>query len=221
MNDRLLRIGVLHSLRLLRETVGACLNRDERTLVVGMAPAVEVECRALCAQEPDVILLEWDGTGHAHEMARQIRAWSPSAKILMMGVPETDADIMACIESAGAAAYLLQSASLEDLTEIVDALSRGETVCSPRIAQLLFSRVRTLSSDHGAGWSTDEAGLTPREREIIGLIEKGLCNKEIAVSLRIEVQTVKNHVHNILDKLHVQDRQAAARYARAQGLVVR
>ncbi len=219
MIERLFRIAILHSHRLFRESLGVCLSRNDRTFVVCAVPAVETDYRTVCGHTPDVVLLEWDAAGTAYGLARQIIGHSADAKIVMMGVPNAEADIMACIESAGASAYLLQDGSLDDLLRILDALSRGETVCSPRIARLLFSRVQALSGDHGGGGSDEGTGLTPREREIIGLIEQGLCNKEIAVSLRIEVQTVKNHVHNILDKLQLQDRQAAARYARERGFL--
>lgn len=107
------------------------------------------------------------------------------------------------------------------LVRTIEALAKGETLYSPRVVQMLFSRASALAGHNGAS-STDYAGgLTPRAREIIGLIERGLCNKEIAVHLSIEVQTVKNHVHNILDKLQLQDRREAARYARERGLLAR
>lgn len=220
MNNSQLRVGVIHRHRLLRESLVWCLAQQPHISVVCESSVQDTDYRDLCQYDPHFVLLEWDGVeGRCVTLARQILTISPQIKIVMMGVPNTEAAIMSCIETAGAAAYLLEDPSLEDVLGTVGALIRGETVCSPRIAQLLFSRVSELARHEGVPRHDDEAGLTPREREIIGLIERGLCNKEIAVHLCIEVQTVKNHVHNILDKLQLQDRQAAARYARERGLV--
>jgi DNA-binding NarL/FixJ family response regulator len=85
-------------------------------------------------------------------------------------------------------------------------------VCSPQIAATLFRRVAALAGDRSPPASL--GGLTEREREILTLIEHGCSNKEIARQLRVKVTTVKNHVHNILEKLGVSRRGAAARLAR-------
>jgi DNA-binding NarL/FixJ family response regulator len=96
-----------------------------------------------------------------------------------------------------------------ELGETVACVMRGELPCTPRLAATLFQRLALHAShrqDDGA------LGLTAREREILTLIDGGLSNKEIAHRLNIEVATVKNHVHRILDKLHVKRRgEAAAR----------
>jgi len=90
---------------------------------------------------------------------------------------------------------------------------RGEAVCSPRVAGALLRRIAALATDGRS--DRVPAHLTKREREIMGLIDEGLSNKEIAKRLRIEVATVKNHVHNILEKLQVHRRGEAAARVRA------
>src|SRR5881296_1366294 len=91
--------------------------------------------------------------------------------------------------------------------------SRGVAICSPRVAACLLRRVAALAAGHGG--DLPRAQLTNREREIVRLIDNGLSNKEIARALGIEVATVKNHVHNILEKLQVHRRGEAA--ARVRG----
>jgi DNA-binding NarL/FixJ family response regulator len=97
----------------------------------------------------------------------------------------------------------------------------GEAFCSPRIAGLLFSRLAERARERERRQQPGMMHLTRREIEVVALIEKGLSNKEIAVHMRIELQTVKNHVHNILEKLQLGSRREAARYARDQGLLER
>ena len=222
MNEPVIRVGILHRHRLLRESLACYLSQRETMSVVYVASGWELDRRELSELHAEVLLLECDTTvREPMQAAKQLHAWAPESKILMMDVPDREADILSCIEDAGASGYLLQDASADDVLRAVEALARGETLCSPRIAHLLFSRVSALAHHGGGSGLDDETGLTRREREIIGLIERGLCNKEIAVHLCIEVQTVKNHVHNILDKLQLQDRREAARYARERGLVGR
>jgi DNA-binding NarL/FixJ family response regulator len=138
----------------------------------------------------------------------------------MIGVPDAEADVLACIEVGGASGYLLQDTSLEALINNVRAIAIGEALCSPRIASLAFSRIAALARQRTGQNSGKLACLTGRESQIIALIESGLTNKEIALRLNIEVPTVKNHVHNILDKLQLAGRREVAKYARERGLAV-
>src|SRR5262249_62403667 len=88
----------------------------------------------------------------------------------------------------------------------------GEAICSRKVAGLLFARVADAAYYRHRDLTGVPPRLTPREQEIVALINAGLSNKDIAVRLRIEVQTVKNHVHNILDKLQVDGRRALVKY---------
>jgi two-component system nitrate/nitrite response regulator NarL len=92
---------------------------------------------------------------------------------------------------------------------VVRSVTRGETLCSPRIAATLFRRVAALAADRRVGDERTLRRLTRRERQIVDLIADGLSNKEIAHRLQIEFATVKNHVHNILEKLQVTRRADA------------
>ncbi len=134
----------------------------------------------------------------------------------MIGLSESESDVIACIE-AGAAGYLPQEASLEYLQQSIRAVAAGEAICSPKVAAQLFSRVAEAADVRELRGML--SNLTRREVEIIPLLEERLSNKEIAVQLQIEVQTVKNHIHNILEKLQLDGRREVARYAREWGLL--
>ena len=103
---------------------------------------------------------------------------------------------------------LRADASVDDLVDAIRKALRGEVICSARVTGLLFQRVAALSEATQA--PSNMRPLTRRECEIAKLVNKGMSNKEIARSLRIASATVKNHVHNILEKLQVSRRGAAA-----------
>src|SRR5262249_10913963 len=133
----------------------------------------------------------------------------PQVRVIGFGVEEIEGEILACAE-AGLAGYVPCDASLDDLVVRVESVLRGELLCTPRMAATLFHRLETQAGN-GRG-EPQAVALTAREREVLRLIDGGLSNKEIAVRLRIEVSTVKNHVHKVLEKLNVTSRaQAAAR----------
>jgi DNA-binding NarL/FixJ family response regulator len=139
----------------------------------------------------------------------------PEVKVIILGMPDLTEEIMTCIE-AGAAGYVLKEASFEYLVESIHSVQRGEPFCSPRMAASLFSRVAELAREK---IPENAIKLTRREVEVINKIAEGFSNKEIAYKLSIELQTVKNHVHNILDKLQLQNRLEAVQYARERKLL--
>jgi two-component system, NarL family, nitrate/nitrite response regulator NarL len=136
----------------------------------------------------------------------------------MMGLGDLEGDVVACCE-AGATGFLLRDASLQDVSDHVQAVANGETPVTPRIAALLSARLRDRARELQRLHRVGTARLTRRELEVIRLIDEHLSNKEIASRMNIEPQTVKNHVHNILEKLELRGRYAAVRYAREHGLL--
>ncbi len=214
----ILRVLIIHGNRLFREGLAFVLTQQQNiTVVATVAQAFEI-LEELEKLRPDVILLELDerdGLGDA----RLIRNAFSDAKIIMTGLTDLESTILACIE-AGAAWYLPQEASLDDLRKNINAVAKGSPPCSPKIASILVSRIAEAATERELRQLLGIPNLTRRELEIIALIEEGLSNKEIAVRLYIEVQTVKNHIHNILDKLQLNGRREAARYARERGMLV-
>jgi DNA-binding NarL/FixJ family response regulator len=129
----------------------------------------------------------------------------PAAKVVAFGVDDNEQDIITCAE-IGVAGYVCREASTDELVEHVRSAIRDEVICSPRIAASLFRRLASL-----AGRTASDDGLTIREGQVLSLIRAGLANKQIAAELSIAEATVKNHVHNLLEKLHVKRRAQAAR----------
>lgn len=144
----------------------------------------------------------------------------PEAQVMVLGLEREDESVLELIE-AGAAAYLLQSASPAQLIEALRFLREGQVLSSPRIAAAVVERIAALEKEREVfPFPKSCDPLTARELETLSLMARGLRNKEIAQALRITVQTVKNHVHNILEKLRVHRRRDAVRLAYELGLLI-
>lgn len=189
--------------RLFRDGLEEMLERTPGVVVAGVAADVATAPAAAGACGPDVILLEL-GRGDAASV-RAIAALGPP--VVAMTVPDSPQAVIACAR-AGVVGFVAHDASLEDLVAAIEAARRGETTCSPRTVAILLDHLRASGATRAG--AARVAGLTAREREIVVLIEQGLTNKEIARGLFIALPTVKNHVHNILEKLGVTRRSDIA-----------
>jgi two-component system nitrate/nitrite response regulator NarL len=209
------RVIVLADVRLYREGLTRLLGEQPGLTIVGAAPVTQESLTRLGADAPDVILLE-AATACETGAVRDLARLAPDAKVVAYGVVDEERQALRCAE-AGVAAFVTGEATGEQLVAAILGVGRGEFSCSPRISALLIERVRTLAQ--GAAPATPHTRLTPRERAIASLVAEGLSNKEIAARLGIELCTVKNHVHHILEKLQVTRRtQAAARVRRPRPL---
>lgn len=132
------------------------------------------------------------------------------ALVVAVGVSTDDDDIVGCAE-AGACGYLFCDQSITELRDVVQAALRGEVLCPAKAAAALVRRVSTLARERRG--ESRLRRLTDREQQILRLIRDGRSNKEIAVGLKIDLCTVKNHVHHILEKLEVSRRGEAAALA--------
>ena len=140
-------------------------------------------------------------------LARRSRA----IPLVAIGIADSDTEVIACAER-GFAGYVTRDGCVDELIATILGAAKGELTCSPRVAGNLMRRLGALAAEiHPA---TSVARLTRREREVAALMREDLSNKEIAMRLRIEVATVKNHVHSVLDKLRVHRRSDAARLPR-------
>ena len=183
--------------------------------VGAIAPDAVRTLQAVREHAPDVLLLDV-AMPAALATLRVVAAEHPHVRVLALAVEETEAIVIACAE-AGVAGYVPRDVSVAEVAAMVREAARGEATCSPRIAARLLHRVAVLAAGRAADAAPD-TGLTPRETEILALIDDGLSNKQIALRLCIEVATVKNHVHNILNKLQVSRRGEAAAMVRAARL---
>jgi NarL family two-component system response regulator LiaR len=162
---------------------------------------------------PDVVLMDLVMPGmDGIEATRRIRAISPSTKVIVLTSFADDNKVIPSVK-AGAAGYLLKDVRPHELADAIRAVYRGEALLHPAVAAKLMQEVA-----QGSSLAPGE-GLTGRELDVLRLIAHGLPNKEIAGSLVISEKTVKTHVSNILQKLHLADRTQAALYAVRQGIV--
>jgi DNA-binding NarL/FixJ family response regulator len=203
---RSVRILVVVAVRLYREGMASCLEKREDLAVVGGAATCAEALDLAAVLRPDVVLLD-TAVADRVTLVRALRETAPHVKTVLFAIENDEPEIIACAE-AGVAGYLPSDASLDDLAATLVRVTRGELFCPPMVAAALLRHV-------GAGAAAPPehpgiVGLSTREREVLALIDAGLSNKEIAVRLHIEVATVKNHVHHVLDKLKVTSRGAAA-----------
>jgi two-component system, NarL family, nitrate/nitrite response regulator NarL len=207
-------IVIVSDTRLYREGLAISLARVDRVVVVGVADTVASALTCIEENTPDVALLDF-AMHDALALPQAIAAARIQVKIVAFSVADTEDAVCECAE-AGIAGYVARDGSKEDLIAAVENAVRGEVLCPPRVAASLFRRlaahVQTTTQ------RAPEAPLTGREQDIIALIDRGLSNKEIARQLKISLPTVKNHVHNILEKLQVRRRGAAAALLREAAL---
>jgi DNA-binding NarL/FixJ family response regulator len=206
-----LRVLVVSGIRLLRESFAAQLGREGGVDVVGVANPPLALARTV-ELHPDIVLFDVtraDNLGYAKTLADQ----APASKVVAFGVGEADADAeIVALAAAGIAGYLRDDAATEDVVDVLRSAMRDELQCSPREAATLCHQVAVLSREGRAGSAGASAApaLSKRELQIGDLIDRGLSDKQIARRLGIQPTTVKNHVHNILDKLKVHRRGEAA-----------
>jgi DNA-binding NarL/FixJ family response regulator len=208
-------IGVLivNKSRLICSVISTVLKDEPDIYVVGVANSVNEVFNLIRTGNCDLALVSTNLPNNgAFELLRTLKA-STAIKALVMGVAESEEVILRYIE-AGAAGYVLREDSVDDLLKNIRAVYSGEALASPEITAALMAHIAELAELRPPNeYDTQEfADITPRESEVLDLIAEGLSNQEIADRLVIELGTVKNHVHSILQKLDVGSRQDAAMY---------
>jgi two-component system nitrate/nitrite response regulator NarL len=204
---------VVSDVRLYRHGLAEILARHEGIEVVGTAANTPDAVAAARSHPPALVLLDVTMPAGV-ETIRAVVGALPAAKVLALTVTDDEEQVIAWAE-AGVSGYVTRESSLDDLVAAIHSARRGELICSPRLAATLLRRVRSLSAGVPAG-AFGEPALTTRELEIVDLLDAGLSNKEIASRLYIEVATVKNHVHNILEKLRARRRSEVGAIRRAR-----
>jgi DNA-binding NarL/FixJ family response regulator len=200
---------LVSDVRLLRDGLVLILAETSAIRVIGTAATRAEAEEGVAKLRPNVLLLDMS-IAHCIEIGSAVRAMAPSVGMVAFAAAPDEANQVACVE-VGISGFVPRDAGLRDLIDAVTSVVRGEAFCSPQVVGSTFRRLAALSA---AGRSVDARlhAVSAREKQIIELIDAGLSNKEIAQRLQIGVATVKNHVHNILEKLHVARRgEAAAR----------
>jgi DNA-binding NarL/FixJ family response regulator len=212
----MVRLVVADSHRLFRECLAEALRDDAGFTRVEVTDADEEALARLGGEPVDVLVLGCSETGRLRELLREACQRWPGAKILVLGTEDGEEEALALLR-AGARGYLFRDQSLGELREAILEIAAGATVCTARIAHLLFSRLGELGRERRRDERLEVLELTSREIEILTLIGDGLKNQEIAKRLYLSVHTVKNHVHNILERLGVKSRWSAVTHACEKG----
>lgn len=202
---------------LVRRGVRGYLETQPDILVVAEATTGEEAVRLAVEHAPDVALMDLVMPGmDGVEATRIIAIRSPHTKVIVLTSYAEDEYILPAIR-AGALSYVLKDVAPDELAGVVRKAASGEAVLHPRVA----ARVVREMQGPRSGEANPFRELSDRELEVLRLIAKGLPNAEIATHLVISEKTVKNHVGNILGKLHLTDRTQAAVFAWQQGIVRR
>ena len=187
--------------------------------VVGEAADGEEALHKCASLKPDVVLMDLrmpvlDGAA----TTRRLKTSQPAIRVIVLTTFDEDAAIFDGLR-AGAIGYLLKDAPTDKLYEAIRAAARGETVLQPSVAAKVVAQFTRLSGQAPAWSQALPEPLSQRELEILRLLANGATNREIAAQLVLAEGTVKNHVTNILSKLGVTDRTAAAMKAKEMGLI--
>ncbi len=200
-----IRVFVLDDHEVVRRGLRELLESQGDITVVGESGSAAEATRRIPALRPDVAILDGRlGDGSGVDVCREVRSADPSIRALILTSYDDDEALFAAI-LAGASGYVLKQIAGNDLLDTIRRVAAGQSLIDPSLTARVLDRVR------GGGQPADElAGLTPREREILGLIAEGLTNRQIGERLFLAEKTVKNYVSGLLAKLGVERRTQAA-----------
>jgi len=198
-----------------RSGVRAYLETQPDLEVLAEAASGEEAIRLAAEHVPDVVLMDLVMPGmDGVEATRRVRAASPRTQVVVLTSFHEDTHIFPAIK-AGAISYLLKDIGPAELAEAIRAAARGEAVIHPKVAARLMLELRGSRAQTVNPYTE----LSEREQDVLKLIAEGLSNAEIAEKLVLSEKTVKSHVSNILNKLHLTDRTQAAVFAWREGVV--
>ena len=215
-----IRVLIADDHTLFRRGIAAALANQAELAVVGEAVDGLEAIKKAKELIPDVVLMDLNMPNCSGlEATQALQSEMPQVKILVLTVSDSESDLFAAIKF-GARGYLLKKAEPEELVHAIVSVAEGGVMVSPLMATKLLAEFNDLTA--GAQKEVPEqaeAHLSPREGEVLQLVAKGSTNKEIADSLFISENTVKTHLQNIMEKLHLANRSQAAAYAVKKGLV--
>jgi len=211
-----IRVLVVDDQRLVRDGIASLLGIEPDLEVVGTAADGSTALELARQSRPDVVLMDvrmptMDGV----EATAALRQELPDCRVLMLTTFDDEEYVVRALR-AGASGYLLKDVPAADLAQAIRLAHAGVDQHDPAaIGRVVGALDR---AERRPVTPPPDAGLTPREREVLGLLARGATNREIARELYLSEGTVKNHVSNILSRLGLRDRTQAALYAREHGL---
>jgi DNA-binding NarL/FixJ family response regulator len=221
---RTIHLAVIHRNRIFRECLASVLSEGGR-FQLAVVDHGDPNClKSIEEQRPDTILIDLNLPEQlAVGLTQQIRERVPRAKVILLAqshalLSHGDAEdrLVECL-AAGAHGCVLEESSLKELQAAIQKVVEGEKFYSSEIISSMCHRL--VESTRASSWRerVKSVRLTPRELQVVSLIADGLSNKQIARRLSLSLFTVKNHVHNVVEKLQVENRLKAVEYARQRG----
>ncbi|PZE38514.1 MULTISPECIES: response regulator transcription factor [unclassified Curtobacterium] len=212
----MVRVLIVDDHALVRGGLRAVLDTTDDCEVVGEAATGEDAVDQALALRPDVVVMDLSMPGAGGVVATaSLHVGLPSARVLVLTTFADDARVRAAL-AAGATGYLLKDATPDDVVRAVRATARDEVPIDPRVARSLLPAAEAVRDPHAAP-ATSGPVLSPREREVLVRLARGLSNRQIASELGIAERTVKVHVGSVFRRLQVADRTTAALWARDHG----
>lgn len=207
---------VITTNRFFRESLINLFRKDKGFRVIGAADSSPLFGNPESRVHAEIVVVRPEWEDRSFHTTRVIHEAVPESKILMIGM-EDDPEMFLKAVRAGAQGYLLKDASAKQIVAAAHRLARNVVVCPPHLERRLFTFLADPLDEH-AHRRHSAYELTPREHQLSSLVARGLANKEIAGRLNLSVQTVKNHIHSILQKTQSKNRAMLARLVESQSL---
>jgi DNA-binding NarL/FixJ family response regulator len=213
LTEQTLRVLIVDDHALFRRGLQMVLKQEQDIEVVGEAGDGHEATDKAQELMPDVILMDVRMPRRSGiEATQQIKELLPHVKILMLTISDEEADLYDAIK-AGASGYLLKEISIDEVADAIRSVWQGQSRISPSMAGKLLTEFAAMSKRADERQQLPAPRLTEREMEVLKLVAQGLNNRDIAKELFISENTVKNHIRNILEKLHLHSRMEAVVYA--------
>ncbi len=215
-----IKVLIVDDHTLFRRGIADVLAGQQDLVVVGEATDGLEAIEKTKQLVPDVVLMDLN-MPHCNglEATQALQSQMPQVHILVLTVSDDEADLFAAVKF-GARGYLLKKAEPEELVLAITSVAQGGVMVTPLMATKLLTEFKELAASvERETAERSDANLSPREGEVLQLVAKGATNKEIAEALFISENTVKTHLQNIMEKLHLVNRSQAAAYAVKKGLV--
>ncbi|MGA9115705.1 MAG: response regulator transcription factor [Bacteroidota bacterium] len=213
---RRIRLVIVEDNRLLREGLTAMLGGQPDLKVIASFNNGEALLRTV-ERKADVVLLDLVLRSQTSlRLVESIRARHPAARIIVMDLAPVQPALVDYVR-AGVSGFVLKDATFLEILRTIREVARGAKVLPPLLTSSLLSQIADHATQGGKGNPFRSVRMTGREREVVELIAEGLSNKQIALRLHLAVDTVKSHVHNILEKLELHTRLEIASYRHLGG----
>jgi DNA-binding NarL/FixJ family response regulator len=208
-----IRVIIADDHALFRRGLEMVLSSEPDIDVLGEANDGKEATELAVRDMPDLVLMDVRMPAHGGiEATQAIKDASPHTKILMLTISDEEDDLYDAIK-AGASGYLLKEISIEEVADAIRSVHAGQSLISPSMASKLLTEFASMAKKDEQKQQMPAPRLTDREMEVLTLVAQGMNNRDIAAELYISENTVKNHVRNILEKLHLHSRMEAVVYA--------